>query len=39
MEKGGEWTDRGKSEEGQEKRYILPTVRRKKANWIGHILH
>ena len=27
LENDGEWTDRGKSEEGQEKRYILGTVR------------
>jgi len=38
LEKDGIWTDRGKSEEGQEKRNILRIVRRKKANWIGHIL-
>jgi hypothetical protein len=36
------WTDRGRNEEVlhrvQEERNILHTVKRRKANWIGHIL-
>jgi hypothetical protein len=38
LEKDGIWTGCGISEEGQEKRNILGIIRRKKANWIGHIL-
>ena len=38
LEKDEDWTDRGKSEEGQEKRNILRVIGRRKANWIGHIL-
>jgi len=38
LEKDGNWTDRGKSEEGQEKKNILRIIRRRKTNWIGHIL-
>ena len=41
MEKVG-WTDRVRSEEVlqrvRESRYMLHTVKRMKANWIGHIL-
>jgi hypothetical protein len=36
------WTDHVKTEELQrvkEKRYILRTIKRRKANWFGHILH
>jgi hypothetical protein len=36
------WTDRVRNEEVlhrvKEERNILPTVKRRKANWIGHIL-
>ena len=41
MEKVG-WTERVRGEEvlqrGREDRNILHTVKRRKANWIGHIL-
>ena len=36
------WTDRVRNEVLQsvkEERNILPTVKRRKANWIGHICH
>jgi hypothetical protein len=37
------WTDRVNSEavlhRAKEERNILHTIRRRKANWIGHILH
>jgi hypothetical protein len=37
------WTDRVRNEEVlhrvKEERNILHTIRRRKANWIGHILH
>ena len=42
MEKIG-WTDRVRNEEVlhrvKEERNILHTIDRRKANWIGHILH
>jgi len=42
MEKIG-WTDRVRNEEVlhrvKEERNILHTAKRRKANWIGHILH
>ena len=37
------WTDRVRNEEAlhgvKENRYILHTIKRQRANWIGHILH
>jgi hypothetical protein len=37
------WTDRVRNEEvlhrGKEERNIIHTIKRRKANWIGHILH
>jgi hypothetical protein len=37
------WTDRVRNEEvlhrDKEERNILHTIKRRKANWIGHILH
>jgi len=36
------WTDRVRNEEvlcrSKEERNVLPTVKGKKANWVGHIL-
>jgi hypothetical protein len=45
LEKNGEhsWTDHVRNEEElhrvKEERNITHTVKRRKANWIGHILH
>jgi hypothetical protein len=40
---GEGWTDRERNEEPllsvKEERKILRTVKRRKANWFGHILH
>jgi hypothetical protein len=33
------WTDCVNNEAVKEERNILHTIRRRKANWIGHILH
>jgi hypothetical protein len=32
------WTDRVRNERANEERNILHTIKRRKANWIGHIL-
>ena len=32
------WTDLVRNEEVSEERNILHTIKRRKANWIGHIL-
>jgi hypothetical protein len=32
------WTDRVKIQSAKEERIILETIKRRKANWTGHIL-